>query len=62
MKSKCRLVARNLPGLLALACLLGAAFALTAARPSLAQGDDEAWTPITVIYTSDIKGQIEPCG
>jgi hypothetical protein len=31
-------------------------------RPSLAQGDDESWAPVTVVYTSDIKGHIEPCG
>jgi len=31
-------------------------------RPSLAQGSDEVWTPVTVVYTSDIKGHIEPCG
>ena len=34
----------------------------TATRPSLAQGPDESWVPVTVVYTSDVKGHIEPCG
>lgn len=31
-------------------------------RPALAQSADEAWAPVTIVYTSDIKGHIEPCG
>ena len=50
-------------GRLALALLvLGAVGSLGAARPSLAQGADETWKPLTIVYTSDIKGKIEPCG
>jgi 2',3'-cyclic-nucleotide 2'-phosphodiesterase (5'-nucleotidase family) len=42
--------------------VLGFAALAPTARPSLAQGADESWVPLTVIYTSDIKGKIEPCG
>jgi hypothetical protein len=42
--------------------MLGAVGALTSARPSLAQGADETWVPLTIVYSSDIKGKIEPCG
>jgi hypothetical protein len=42
--------------------ILGITGAAITTRPSLAQGGDEAWVPLTVIYTSDIKGKIEPCG
>jgi hypothetical protein len=41
---------------------VGALGVFGSARPSLAQGDDDAWVPLTVVYTSDIKGKIEPCG
>lgn len=27
-----------------------------------AQDQTDPWTSVTVIYTSDIKGHIEPCG
>ena len=46
---------------LALLVMLGLGMT-TASRPSLAQGDDESWAPLTVIYTSDIKGKVDPCG
>ena len=46
---------------LALLVMLGLGLT-TVSRPSLAQGNDESWAPVTVIYTSDIKGKIEPCG
>ncbi len=49
---------RALPALL----VLGVLGMVATARPSLAQGSDEAWSPVTVVYTSDIKGHIEPCG
>ena len=50
-------------GRLALALLvLGVIGAAGSARPSLAQGADETWVPLTIIYSSDIKGKIEPCG
>ena len=47
---------------LALLLALGTLGVATTARPSLAQGSADAWVPVTVIYTSDIKGKIEPCG
>lgn len=52
---------RGLGGLALLVVLLGLG-ALSSARPSLAQGSDEAWAPVTIVYSSDIKGHIEPCG
>jgi hypothetical protein len=58
MQTKRRLA---LPGL-AIALIAAGALSLGASRPSLAQGGDDSWTPLTVIYTSDIKGKIEPCG
>ena len=51
----------SLPTLAALALLVGLG-SLTAARPALAQGDDEAWVPVTIVFSSDVKGHIEPCG
>ena len=43
--------------------VMGAVGLLGSARPSLAQEDaDGTWLPLTVIYTSDIKGKVEPCG
>jgi hypothetical protein len=27
-----------------------------------ALGDEEQWTEVTLVYESDIKGKIEPCG
>jgi hypothetical protein len=50
-------------GRIALVLLVaGGIGAMGSARPSLAQGDDDAWVPLTIVYTSDIKGKIEPCG
>lgn len=34
----------------------------TAPATAAAQGATDAWVPIAVLYTSDIKGHIEPCG
>jgi hypothetical protein len=31
-----------------------------AAPPAAAQ--DDAWIPVTILYHSDVKGHIEPCG
>ena len=31
-------------------------------QPAAAQGGDEAWVPFTILYSSDVKGHIEPCG
>ncbi len=54
---------RNAPGRALFPLVaLGVLGMVVAARPSLAQGSDEAWSPVTVVYTSDIKGHIEPCG
>jgi len=55
---------RQHTGRLALMLLVaGVAGWLGSARPSLAQEDaDGTWLPLTIIYTSDIKGKIEPCG
>ena len=35
---------------------------LAGTLPRFARGNDGAWIPVTVIYTSDVKGKIEPCG
>lgn len=48
--------------LVLLLLVLGAIGAATSARPSLAQGADDTWVPLTIVYTSDIKGKLEPCG
>ena len=49
-------------GILALVILGTSAGVLPSARPALAQGSDEGWAPVTVVYSSDVKGHIEPCG
>ena len=48
------------------ACVLTAALLLpqlppTGHNPGAAQGEDD-WVPLTILYTSDIKGKIDPCG
>lgn len=50
-----------LAGLVVLAGGLGGS-APAGPRTVLAQGSSDAWVPITVLYTSDVKGHIEPCG
>ncbi len=50
-------LSRTLPLLLGLGLLA----AMAPSHPGLAQGDD-ALAQVTVVYTSDIKGHIEPCG
>ncbi|HOX25815.1 MAG TPA: hypothetical protein PLU44_08665 [Candidatus Krumholzibacteria bacterium] len=30
--------------------------------PGEVRAADESWAAVTVVFTSDIKGQIEPCG
>jgi len=35
---------------------------LTPVHPAVAQGADEAVVPVTIVYTTDVKGHIEPCG
>ncbi len=49
-------------GSVALLVVVGALGMLMAARPSLAQGNDDSWAPVTIVYTSDVKGHIDPCG
>lgn len=44
-----------LAGLLVLALLAGT-------LPSLVRSDDGTWISVTVVYTSDVKGKVEPCG
>lgn len=34
---------------------------LVAPYPAIAQ-DREAWLPVTILYNSDVKGYVEPCG
>ena len=29
---------------------------------NIAWGQEESWKPVTLIYTSDIVGKVEPCG
>ena len=42
-----------------LALLLAAAL-VPATAP--AQEEEASWNPVTVIYQTDVKGKIEPCG
>jgi hypothetical protein len=44
--------------------LVLALWMMAAAAPSLAQEKEaEAdWKPVTLLYMSDVKGKIEPCG
>jgi hypothetical protein len=51
-------LSRTLPLLLGLGLLT----AMGPSHPGLAQGADDALAQVTVVYTSDIKGHIEPCG
>ncbi len=53
---------RRLLGAAATLVVLFGLGGLTSARPALAQGSDEAWVPVTIVYSSDVKGHIEPCG
>jgi hypothetical protein len=41
------------------AVLLGTAAATVTLRSALA---DESWKAVTLVYHSDVKGKIEPCG
>ena len=44
---------------LLLAALLVAALAPTAVR---AEEENAAWKPVTLLYLTDVKGKVEPCG
>ena len=48
--------------LAALLLVLGAMGVAGSGPPSPAPGADESWVPLTIVYSSDIKGKIEPCG
>jgi hypothetical protein len=48
------------------ACVLAATLLLPQLPPSgrtsgFAFGDED-WAPLTILYTSDVKGKIDPCG
>jgi len=52
-------------GVGALAVLLALVVAFSAdllAGPRAARAQDAGWQPVTVLYTSDVKGHIDPCG
>lgn len=54
---------RAMPGsLLALALVLLAGGMLGKQTPASAQNDGGTWKPVSVIYLSDTRGKIEPCG
>ncbi len=54
---------RAMPGILiALALLLLAGGLLGKQSPANAQNDGATWKPVTVLYLSDTRGKIEPCG
>jgi hypothetical protein len=49
------------------ACVLTAAMLLpgfppVGTHPGAASGSDPDWVPLTLLYTSDVKGKIDPCG
>jgi hypothetical protein len=54
---------RALPAvLLVLALALVAGGGLGGHAAANAQGDGAKWSPVTVLYLSDTRGKIEPCG
>ncbi|MEZ4387355.1 MAG: hypothetical protein R3D98_07195 [Candidatus Krumholzibacteriia bacterium] len=55
---------RRLLGVAATLVVLGGLAGLGSVRPAVAQptSDPESWVPVTIIFSSDIKGHIEPCG
>jgi hypothetical protein len=49
------------------ACVLAAAllwpgFPPQGAGTGAARGEDPQWVPLTLLYTTDVKGKIDPCG
>lgn len=49
--------------LMAVALVLPLAAAIGSIAPTRALAAEQmAWTPITVLYDSDVKGKIDPCG
>jgi len=58
---------KDLTGVLRLMSLvLALAFVLSASAPALlqtnARADEGTWQDLVLLYTTDIKGKIEPCG
>ncbi len=58
---------KDLTGVLRMMSLaLALAFVLSAAAPALLQSSaragEGAWQDLVLLYTTDIKGKIEPCG
>ena len=54
---------RAMPGvLLVLALVLLAGGLLGKQSAANAQNDGSTWSPVTVLYLSDSRGKIEPCG
>ena len=58
---------KDLTGVLGLLSLtLALAFVLSAAAPALlsdnARAGEGTWQDLVLLYTTDIKGKIEPCG
>ena len=52
---------KNSLGLLALVVVLGSALPVFAQAQD-AQGKGGDWKNVTLLYTTDIKGKIDPCG
>jgi len=63
MRSPLGFTTKNLAALAGLALVLGALLAPPVVPESLAQAEgEEIWAPVTILYTSDVKGHIDPCG
>ncbi len=51
------------PGIgLLVALLLVLSVALPAAVPAEAEASEGTWKGVTLLYTADVKGKIDPCG
>ena len=44
------------------AAVLSPGFPPLGTNSGAARGDEAEWVPLTVLYTSDVKGKIDPCG
>lgn len=54
---------RALSGVLVAFVLVLVAAGLLGQQPDArAQSDNKAWKPVTLLYLSDTRGKIEPCG
>ncbi len=45
-----------------LVAVLAAGAAVAVAAADRGQAAEENWAPVTVLYMTDVKGKIEPCG